>query len=271
MVKRTLDSLERLFDRLSEARHDLRSVRIVVGLALLGLGLHAGLVFLANHLDTPPPLISAVGRDYLSALYTPFSFILFYEVLLLILSLPESTSLSLGKQYEILSLIVVRNVFKDIAEFESVTELADEVEEFSAILLDAGGGLLMFLLVALFYRINSRRRPLALDDGARDRVRTFVRRKKFIALALSGLLFVLAAINLAAWCTDVFAVAERGAAPTIDIKKIFYLDLFNVRAAAVHGHTLDPGQLLTAVAYGLCFTGLLLALSDLTFRRREFK
>lgn len=49
------------------------------------------------------------------------------------------------------------------------------------------------------------------------------------------------------------------------------LDLFNIRAAAVHGQTLDPGQLLIAVAYGFCFTGLLLALSDLTFRRREFK
>ncbi|MFN6048152.1 MAG: hypothetical protein ACK45C_09065, partial [Bacteroidota bacterium] len=49
-----------------------------------------------------------------SAIYTPFSFILIYEVYLLIYYLPKSTSIYIGKQYEIITLIVIRRIFKDI-------------------------------------------------------------------------------------------------------------------------------------------------------------
>ncbi|NNE19844.1 MAG: hypothetical protein HKN10_15340 [Myxococcales bacterium] len=217
------------FDRLySPARRALFR-RSMVYLALSGLGTHALLVFLARNLVEPPPLVAAVGTNYLSALYTPFSFVLFYEVLLLILSIPESTTRSLGKQYEILSLIVIRNVFKDIAEFESVTDFAGQVVEFSAVLLDMGGGLLMFFLVAVFYHVN-RRRPSSIDSSeafARD-VATFIERKKIIALLLSALLFVIAAFNLIQWCVEVFSVARFDAVPSIDVRTIFYLDLFTV-------------------------------------------
>jgi hypothetical protein len=62
---------------------------------------HLGLVFLARTLASPPPVIAAIGKNYLSAIYTPFSFILFYEVLMLIGALPKSTTQSIAKQYEI--------------------------------------------------------------------------------------------------------------------------------------------------------------------------
>ena len=73
------------------------------GSTLAGLAVHLGLVFLARQLESPPAFVAAVGTNFLSALYTPFSFVLFYEVLLLILSIPESTTRSIGKL-----LVVVR-------------------------------------------------------------------------------------------------------------------------------------------------------------------
>lgn len=63
------------------------------------------------------PCDDELDRNFLHAIYTPFSFILFYEVLLLVLALPKSHTSSIGKQYEIVSLIVIRGVFKDIGEF----------------------------------------------------------------------------------------------------------------------------------------------------------
>lgn len=201
----------------------------IVALALIGLAAHLLLVFLANTLEPAPPLIAAIGTNYLSALYTPFSFILFYEVLLLILSIPKSTTSSIGKQFEILSLIVIRNVFKDIAEFESLTEFGDQLGAFAAVLLDAGGGLLMFLLVAVFYHVNNKRPRFGpVDEDDRRRIEVFVRRKKVIALLLAGLLFALAAVNLVRWSADALNVARHAALPTIDVKTIFYLDLFTV-------------------------------------------
>jgi hypothetical protein len=220
---------ELLFDRLYGPRNRAVFRRLIVQLALAGLAMHLGLVFLGRHLESPPPAIQAVGTNYLSALYTPFSFVLFYEVLLLILSIPESMTRSIGKQYEILSLIVIRNVFKDVAEFESVADLAKQLGDFLTVLLDMGGGLLMFLLVAVFYHVNSRRPRIAETDPTYDdRLQLFVSRKKVIALLLSGLLFGLATVNLGRWCIDVLEVVRFGTAPTIDVRTIFYLDLFTV-------------------------------------------
>lgn len=220
---------EAAFDRLYGPERRALFRKIIVYLALGGLVVHAVLVFLARSLEEPSPLVQAVGTNYLAALYTPFSFVLFYEVLLLILSIPESTTRSIGKQYEILSLIVIRNVFKDIAEFESVTDLSGQVDEFGAVLLDMGGGLLMFLLVAVFYHVAARcPRTVETDPGSQDRVQVFIGRKKVIALALSALLFGLAAYNLARWGIDVSSIARFSTLPTIDVRTIFYLDLFTV-------------------------------------------
>ena len=54
----------------------------------------------------------------LSSLYTPFSILLAYEVYQLIRTIPESFSSSLGKQYEIAALLVVRDILKRLSNIE---------------------------------------------------------------------------------------------------------------------------------------------------------
>jgi len=46
----------------------------------------------------------------IAAIYTPFSFILIYEVYLLVFYLPKSTTIYIGKQYEIITLILIRGI-----------------------------------------------------------------------------------------------------------------------------------------------------------------
>ena len=74
---------------------------LVIRLSLAGFVIHLALIFLSRSLPHPPPLIAGLGENYLTAIYTPFSFILFYEVLMLIGALPKSTTQSIAKQYEI--------------------------------------------------------------------------------------------------------------------------------------------------------------------------
>ena len=57
----------------------------------------------------------------ISALYTPFSFLLIYEVFLLIYYLPRSFTTSIRKEYEIISLIMIRKVFEDIPNLNTET------------------------------------------------------------------------------------------------------------------------------------------------------
>jgi hypothetical protein len=57
-----------------------------------------------------------------AAIYTPFSFILIYEVYLLVYYLPKSTSVYVSKQYEIITLIIFRRLFKDLADLNLVAD-----------------------------------------------------------------------------------------------------------------------------------------------------
>ena len=52
----------------------------------------------------------------LSSLYTPFSILLVYEVYQLTRTIPDSFSSSVGKQYEIATLLVVRDILKRLSE-----------------------------------------------------------------------------------------------------------------------------------------------------------
>lgn len=49
------------------------------------------------------------------------------------------------------------------------------------------------------------------------------------------------------------------------------LDRLDIRAQAVHGAALPPGYVGSAVAYGLCYTAVVIAAACLVFERREFQ
>ena len=61
---------------------------------------------------------SELFKNPISAIYTPFSFILVYEVYLLIYYLPKSFTTYITKQYEIITLIIIRKLFKDLSALE---------------------------------------------------------------------------------------------------------------------------------------------------------
>ena len=89
--------------------------KIILISATLGFIIHLILILLNNseYIDL------SFFRDSLfvnpiSAIYTPFSFILIYEAYLLIYFLPRSFTTSIAKQFEIMSLILIRKIFKDI-------------------------------------------------------------------------------------------------------------------------------------------------------------
>src|SRR6056300_768168 len=56
--------------------------------------------------------------DPISAIYTPFSILLVYEAYLMIYYLRRSTTLYIAKQYEVIALILIRGLFKDMAELD---------------------------------------------------------------------------------------------------------------------------------------------------------
>jgi hypothetical protein len=221
-------SLANAFDRVySDQRREWLD-HAVVNVSIAGFLVHLLLVFLARTLPYPPALIAAVGTNYLAAIYTPFSFILFYEVLMLITALPQSTTQSIAKQYEIVSLIFIRRFFKDIAQLDDIGKLAQLSPEVLPVFLDVGAGLFMFLLVTVFLHAGRRRPQRDTRPGDSAELKKFISRKKAIALALAVLLVSLAAYSLVDFAFEDSRAIYQGSKLSLDPNTFFYADVFTV-------------------------------------------
>ena len=75
-------------------------------ISLIGFLIHLFLIFLFNNGYLNYPVFNDFSGNYITAIYTPFSFLLIYEVFLFLIYLPKSFTKSIGKQYEIISIIV---------------------------------------------------------------------------------------------------------------------------------------------------------------------
>lgn len=207
----------------SEAvRH--RFENIIIGIAILGFLVHLGLIWLVDldllHLPkTPDKLLD----NSISAIYTPFSFILVYEVYLLVFYLPGSTSEYIGKQYEIVSLIVIRRIFKDISNLELSINWFDNKYNIQ-LTADTLGFIFLFILIFWFYRLIKEKPKTAPSQN----LQRFIRAKKLISLALIPLLMIMAAYSLGQWLWEVLRYSRGLVEEVTDVNNIFYIEFFTV-------------------------------------------
>ena len=136
--------------------------------------------------------------SYLDALYTPFSIILAYEVYELIRVIPESFSNSIGKQFEVVTLLVVRDIFKNLSDIG-----VSDINFDSDIALIAMEGLAFVVLFAtsLYFRSQT----VASVDHSQydDSVEVFVMQKKYLACGLAVVYVLVALYSLTSWSMGV--------------------------------------------------------------------
>lgn len=129
----------------------------------------------------PEQLSSIIPGNHFYAIGGAFTVILILEVISLIFTLPCSFSSSVGKQFEILSLILMRNAFKELSHFqEPVTFLGNE-QGILHILSDGFGAVVIFTLLGVYYLLQKK------VQDERENVNdifSFVAAKKGIALIL---------------------------------------------------------------------------------------
>ena len=154
----------------------------------------------------------------LSSLYTPFSILLTYETYQLIRTLPSSFSNSVGKQYEVVTLLVVRDVFKRLADFSTEDEWAID-GELGLILLECMAFLILFF-TALSYRRSSDVSEISKVDD--DELDSFVHSKRIISLMLFVAFLGMAAYSFGAWSLAV--IDGKGG---VD-REIFFSDFFTI-------------------------------------------
>ncbi len=139
----------------------------------------------------PLPLSGIVPLNHFCAVQSAFTVVLILEVISLVFTLPCSFSKAVGKQFEIFSLILLRNAFKELSYFpEPISYLANE-EAILRILSDGFGALLIFSLLGIYYKIQKK---ASEDSMTPTDIYAFVAAKKGIALVLLGF-FILMGIR----------------------------------------------------------------------------
>ena len=154
----------------------------------------------------------------ISALYTPFSFILIYEVFLLIYYLPRSFTTSIRKEYEIISLIMIRKVFEDIPNLNTETGIFNT--ESLNLLYNLLGILIIYYLIFLFKKTI---KIIPKRQDTKD-LSKFIAYKKALSIVLVPILIILCFSNLISWSQKLF-INEYF---TQNINSIFFVDFFTI-------------------------------------------
>lgn len=189
-------------------------------LAVVGFIIHLLLIFIENYyaLDIFS-LRTNLSSNPISALYTPFTFILVYEAFLLIYYLPRSFTTSVAKEYEIISLVLIRKIFKDIPE---ISLEPDQIlnENNLQLMYDLLAVIVIFYLIYLFKKtwVNTPKRK------TNKNLEKFINYKKLLSILLVPTLLILCFINFYEWFIQVFISQSY----TDNLNGVFFIDFFTI-------------------------------------------
>jgi len=215
-----------LYNYLLSEKIKHKSELIIIYIAIISFLLHLSLIGLVNlDIITVTDHVKLLSNP-ISAIYTPFSFILIYEVYLLLYYLPKSTSIYIGKQYEIISLIVIRRIFKDLSNLE-VSLNWFSIKNDLLFIADLMAIVLLFFLIYIYYKLvrNSKVEKAEMITPA---ISKFISLKKTIATCLVPVFLVLSVFSLGHWLYESFFSFSKIVTEIKDINKIFFDDFFTI-------------------------------------------
>jgi hypothetical protein len=220
--------LEKLNQKLLSKKTKEQSERVILWIALVSFIIHLLLIGFIHFdiitINEPSNLL----KNPIAAIYTPFSFILVYEVYLLVYYLPKSTSTYISKQYEIIALIIIRRLFKDLSDLSLSSDWFN-IKNDLQFTYDLLASVLLFYLIYLFrvqrtkvYRTieNSKTHSLSISK--------FINAKKWIATALVPILLIIAIYSFLNWSIGIFQPFNDNAISFKNINNIFFEQFFNI-------------------------------------------
>tara|TARA_B100000575_G_C23096378_1_gene632356 strand:+ start:421 stop:1290 length:870 start_codon:yes stop_codon:yes gene_type:complete len=193
--------------------------KYILILSILSFIIHLLLIYLAKfeliNFNDPYNLLN----NPIAAIYTPFSFILIYELYLLIYYLPRSITSYISKQYEIITLIVIRRIFKDISNINLKEDIFNSSYN-TQIFIDLGAAVFLFFLIYLFRR-NSIKSISTKDEVSLSK---FIRVKKWISALLIPTLSIMALYHLFTWTYTTTNYSSQ----ISSINAVFFDELFQL-------------------------------------------
>ncbi|MGB0260585.1 MAG: hypothetical protein ACPF99_04155 [Flavobacteriaceae bacterium] len=216
-----------IIERVFSEKTKKQSERFIINIAIVSFVAHLMVIF-ANDLGwIAVAQNNSLFTNPIAAIYTPFSFILIYEVYLLIYYLPKSMTIYIGKQYEIIMLIVIRRLYKDLSQLELSADWF-RIKEDLQFTYDILGTIILFLLIHLFYKMNKFRvRKLLKLTETRPEIVRFIKIKKVIALILVPVFLVMASIAFGQWAYQTL-INPNQLGDLSNINNLFFDEFFTV-------------------------------------------
>lgn len=224
----TTNLLDKLFAKFLSEHAKKRIEATILVVAIVGFIVHLVLIGLVDlkliAMSDPTSLLT----NPIAAIYTPFSFILIYEVYLLIYYLPKSITVYIGKQYEIMTLVLIRRLFKDLSHLE-LTPNWFSVKGDLLFTYDLIATVVLFFLISVFYSINPQKEgSIGSTPELSDTTTLFIRMKNFIAVLLVPVFVGMATYSLLTWVHRSFFTSAPSAASAPQLDGIFFDQFFTI-------------------------------------------
>ena len=190
--------------------------------ATVGFIFHLSLVLLNNYSIINIGNESLLLTNPISAIYTPFSIILYYEIFLLIFYLPRSFTTSILKQFEIISLIIIRRIFYDIPKLNLDSNDWFQNPDNLQITYDLISILILFFLIYLFNFVKSK---IENKKGIKN-IDIFIDSKKIISVILIPVMIILFIIGL--YNLYSIGMSSNFASSFYYVNEVFYNTFFSI-------------------------------------------
>ncbi len=213
-----------LFQKLLSDKTRTTTEKIILNIALFSFFIHLLIIYLLKFDVIEFNSNTELLNNPISAIYTPFSFILIYEVYLLIYYLPKSFTTYITKQYEIITLIIIRKLFKDLSSLELSSNWF-EIKGDLQFTYDLIASLLLFLFIYLFQKQGKKK--VKQQINLNPDIEKFVKKKRLIAVILVPLFLFMALDTLLKWSNGMSITTNEF--PSLEsINNLFFDQFFTV-------------------------------------------
>ena len=218
-----LNFLDRTFDNIFSSTNRKTVEKYTLWISIIGFIIHLILIYLNNYNLLNFEVSGNLLSDPISAIYTPFSIILFHETYLLIFYLPRSFTTAISKQFEIISLIVIRKIFNDIPEINLDVNWLESSSNLQLI-YDLVGVLVLYFLIYLF----NERKEMIIKKPVSHEIKRFISTKKGVSIILLPLLILMSIYSVSNWIVELYLLNDNINTGMSDINSIFYNEFFTI-------------------------------------------
>ncbi len=218
--------ISRVFTTLLSREAKKSVERVILIISIISFVVHLALIYLVKYEIVHFHSDVSLFKSPIAAIYTPFSFILIYEVYLLVYYIPKSVTTYVSKQYEIITLIVIRRIFKDLSNLELSQDWLT-IKNDRQFTYDILLAVILFYLIYLF-KVNFSSKENVNSNQSKNRFNSFVELKKGIAIFLVPVLVVMASYSLFHWSNSVLNQLPSALSEFKKINNVFFEDFFTL-------------------------------------------